>query len=329
MGAHKVLSRGRTLDTRPVVYFAPVIVLKRWLDVERYQVHRYRRVILWMDSIPRVRANILYSQCSTDASVRSLSTNLLDYYTEGGFEIGVNTEIYQELGERWYTANDDPVALLRAESRARNDWIAGEIQKAFPDGPPRVLDIGCGAGFLSNDLARRGLLVAGLDTSERSLAVAKQHDKTDSVSYELGDAYRLPCPAAAFEVVCALDFLEHVAEPARVIKEIARVLKPRGQFFFSTFNRNLLSYLVVIKGVEWFVKNTPRDLHVLKLFIKPSELRAMCAGNGLSITAISGFGPKINQRAFWRMLRTGIVADDFEFVFKKSTLMGYLGLAVK
>lgn len=248
---------------------------------------------------------------------------------EGRLETGINQQIYQELGERWYTAKDDPVALLRAEARARNKWIAEEIQKAFADGQVSVLDVGCGAGFLSNDLARRGLLVTGLDTSESSLAVAKQHDKTHSVSYELGDAYKLPCPAAAFEVICAMDFLEHVSEPPLVIREISRVLKPQGQFFFFTFNRNLLSYLVVIKGVEWFVRNTPRDLHVLKFFIKPSELRAMCDENGLSITSLSGFGPKINQRAFWRMLRTGIVEDDFEFEFKKSTLMGYIGLAVK
>ena len=60
----------------------------------------------------------------------------------------VNNDIYHQLGERWYTAQDDPVALLRAESRARNPWLIGEIRTAFPTGKVRVLDIGCGAGFL-------------------------------------------------------------------------------------------------------------------------------------------------------------------------------------
>jgi 2-polyprenyl-6-hydroxyphenyl methylase/3-demethylubiquinone-9 3-methyltransferase len=241
----------------------------------------------------------------------------------------VNNRIYHELGERWYTAKDDPVALLRAESRSRNKWAAEEIQKIFPFKRVSVLDVGCGAGFLSNELAQQGLVVTGLDASQSSLAVAKRHDRTRTVKYDLGDACALPYRDATFEVVCAMDFLEHVDRPARVIKEIARVLKPEGRFFFHTFNRNWLSYLIIIKGVEWFVKNTPRDLHVLKFFIKPKEMRAMCEENGLSLTSLRGFAPKVNQRAFWRMLRTGIVDDEFEFDFTKSTLLGYAGVAVK
>ena len=241
----------------------------------------------------------------------------------------VNNEIYDELGKRWYTAKDDPIALLRAESRTRNGWIVREIHKAFPDQRVAVLDVGCGAGFLSNELARQGFLVTGLDASENSLRIAKQYDTTHTVRYEPGDAYHLPFANESYEVACAMDFLEHVEEPAKVIKEIARVLKPRGLFFFHTFNRNLLSYLFVIKGVEWFVRNTPDDLHVLRCFIKPAELRAMCEDSGLRLTSLQGFTPKINQRAFWHLLRTGLVEDNFEFEFTPSTLTGYAGFAVR
>jgi 2-polyprenyl-6-hydroxyphenyl methylase / 3-demethylubiquinone-9 3-methyltransferase len=241
----------------------------------------------------------------------------------------VNNEIYHELGERWYKAKDDPVALLRAESRARNPWIVREINQHFSPSTAHVLDVGCGAGFLSNDLARQGFEVTGLDASENSLAVARHHDATGKVRYQLGDAYQLPYADESFEAVCAMDFLEHIEKPERVIAEIGRVLKPGGLFFFHTFNRNLMAWLIVIKGVEWVVKNTPRDLHILKLFIKPEELKTMCEHSGLRMESLQGLVPKIQQRALWRMILRGVVDDEFEFHFTKSTLTGYAGFAVK
>jgi 2-polyprenyl-6-hydroxyphenyl methylase / 3-demethylubiquinone-9 3-methyltransferase len=241
----------------------------------------------------------------------------------------VNNCIYHALGERWYTAKDDPIALLRAESRSRNPWIVHEVRQACAAGRLHVLDVGCGAGFLANELARQGFAVTGLDASASSLAVARQYDKTRTVTYARGDAYHLPYAAESFEVACAMDFLEHVEEPESIVKEISRVLKPHGLFFFHTFNRTWLAWLIIIKGVEWFVHNTPRDLHVLQRFIKPAELRAMCAASGLRVQALQGFAPKITQRAFWHLLRTGIVEDAFAFAFTKSTLTGYTGMAVK
>jgi 2-polyprenyl-6-hydroxyphenyl methylase/3-demethylubiquinone-9 3-methyltransferase len=241
----------------------------------------------------------------------------------------VNNEIYQELGERWYKAKDDPIALLRAESRARNPWIAREIQSRFPPSAVRILDVGCGAGFLANDLAQQGFRVTGLDASENSLAIARHHDATGTVQYRFGDACHLPFPDETFAAACAMDFLEHVEEPERIIAEIHRVLKPGGLFFFHTFNRNFIAWLFIIKGVEWFVKNVPRDLHILRLFMKPEELRAICERCNLRVESLQGFVPKIGQRAFWKMLWTGIVDDDFEFQFTHSTLTGYTGFAVK
>lgn len=241
----------------------------------------------------------------------------------------VNNELYHSYGERWYSADDDPVALLRAEGRARNPWIVSEIRKRFPGGRIRVVDIGCGAGFLSNDLARHGFDVTGIDTSRESLEVARRHDSTCRVEYRSGDARRIEFDAATFHVACALDFLEHVEDPAQVVREAARVLKPGGLFFFHTFNRNLLSWLVVIKGVEWFVRNTPRDMHRLRYFIKPVELTHMCRNSGLDVVFCRGFMPKLNSLAFWRMLLTGKVGEGFTFEFTRHTLMGYTGMAIR
>jgi 2-polyprenyl-6-hydroxyphenyl methylase/3-demethylubiquinone-9 3-methyltransferase len=98
-------------------------------------------------------------------------------------------------------------------------------------------------------------------------------------------------------------------------------------FFFHTFNRNLLAWLVVVKGVEWFVRNTPPDMHLLRLFIKPNELRAMCVASGLRVAELHGSVPVVRSKVFFRMLATGIVSPDFRFEPTSSTLLAYTGFA--
>jgi 2-polyprenyl-6-hydroxyphenyl methylase / 3-demethylubiquinone-9 3-methyltransferase len=239
----------------------------------------------------------------------------------------VNNAIYNRYGERWYTARNDPVALLRAEARARNGWISAELAGRFPDKKIRILDVGCGAGFLTNELARNGYTVTGLDFSVSSLEVARRHDPTKTVNYCAGDAYRLGFGNGSFDVVCAMDFLEHVEDPEQVVREIARVLRAGGHFFFYTFNRNFLTWLFVIKGLEWFIRNTPPDMHCLRYFIKPGELKRMCRKNGMEVLLCRGLAPKVCHLAFWKTVATGIVDDRFAFGFTRHTLMGYIGVA--
>jgi 2-polyprenyl-6-hydroxyphenyl methylase/3-demethylubiquinone-9 3-methyltransferase len=242
--------------------------------------------------------------------------------------VSVNNEVYNRLGDRWYSAEDDPIALLRAESRLRNPWIARELAQLVGEGPARVLDVGCGGGFLSNYLAALGHHVTGIDASPDALAIARRYDTTALVSYRVANALELPFAAASFDAVCAMDFLEHVEDPDRVIAEAARVLKPSGMFFFHTFNRTFLSWLVVIKGVEWFVRNTPRNLHILRLFLKPEEIDAACARHGLVTAPMRGIRPQLGA-AFFKMLLTRRVSKDFSFVFTSSTGLGFSGAATK
>ncbi|MES2273539.1 MAG: bifunctional 2-polyprenyl-6-hydroxyphenol methylase/3-demethylubiquinol 3-O-methyltransferase UbiG, partial [Chlamydiota bacterium] len=194
----------------------------------------------------------------------------------------INNAFYEELEEQWYGASDHPIALLRAENAVRTPWIIREIEQRLGK-KRRVLDIGCGAGLLTNALAKEGHQVCGIDLSKTSLEVAMRHDETKRVSYEVANAYALPYPDGHFDAVSAMDVLEHVEMPARLIQEASRVLKPGGLFFFHTFNRNPLSYLVIIKGVEWCVRNTPKNMHVYSLFIKPKELEMLCQRQSLSV----------------------------------------------
>ncbi len=240
----------------------------------------------------------------------------------------INNAFYETLGPLWYEGSNHPAALLRAENRLRTPWIRDEIKRRYAS-PVSILDIGCGAGILANALAQDGHRVFGIDLSEASLNLAKENDLTASVDYRLADACALPFEDGLFDAVSAMDVLEHVETPERLIREAARVLKPGGIFFFHTFNRNFLTYLIVIKGVEWFVRNTPKQMHVYPLFIKPSELTRYCRINNLSIEKLHGFRPKFLSFPFIKMLLTRTVSDSFSFRFSKSLATGYCGIALK
>lgn len=241
--------------------------------------------------------------------------------------MAVNNAIYDTLGDRWYTAKDDPIALLRAEGRLRNPWVESRIRERFP-GPADVLDLGCGGGFLSNALAMAGHRVTGVDFSEGALQVARRFDTTQSVDYRVADIRKLGFADARFDVVCAMDVLEHVSPWQTVILESARVLRPGGLLVFYTFNRTFLSWIFAVKGLEWFVRNTPKHLHTYSGFIRPKELRAEAKAQKLEVGSLIGLRPQLSK-PFWRLLLTGCVADDFGFSFTRNLQMGYLGTAIK
>jgi 2-polyprenyl-6-hydroxyphenyl methylase/3-demethylubiquinone-9 3-methyltransferase len=240
----------------------------------------------------------------------------------------INNQFYDELGDDWIERFDHPVALLRRENAIRTPWVIQEVGERIVR-KASVLDIGCGAGLLANPLAEAGHFVTGVDLSESSLKVAKKWDSTGQVQYFQANAYSLPFPNHSFDVVCAMDILEHVEEPYLLIAEASRVLKTGGFFFFHTFNRNPLSYLTVIKGIEWFVKNTPPNLHVYPLFITPDELEEHFEAYKLKAVYWVGLAPKIFSLPMLKMLFSGSVPSDFAFQFTRSLLTGYCGIAEK
>jgi 2-polyprenyl-6-hydroxyphenyl methylase / 3-demethylubiquinone-9 3-methyltransferase len=239
----------------------------------------------------------------------------------------VNNNFYEELEEKWYSDWSHPIALLRKENETRNPWILETVEKILGPGK-KILDIGCGGGFLTNALAQVGHDAVGVDLSNNSLKIAQAKDATKKAVYIQADALHLPFPEKSFDVVCAMDLLEHVEQPAEVIREASRVLKKGGLFFFHTFNRNPLSWLFVIKGVEWWMPNTPRHLHVYRLFIKPQELVDWCLQGQIQIKEIQGLTPKFSL-LFWKSFIKRAVDEKISFRFSRSLKMGYVGFGRK
>lgn len=130
------------------------------------------------------------------------------------------------------------------------------------------------------------------------------------------------------DIITCLDFLEHVERPAQVIQECSRVLKSNGLFFFHTFNRNILSWFLIIKAVEIFVKNTPKDMHVSELFITPQELKSYCLDAQLDVKEMTGLRPKFSTIPIKNYF-SGIVPESLEFKTSTSLLLSYLGMASK
>ncbi|MBY0413078.1 MAG: bifunctional 2-polyprenyl-6-hydroxyphenol methylase/3-demethylubiquinol 3-O-methyltransferase UbiG [Bdellovibrionales bacterium] len=242
----------------------------------------------------------------------------------------INNQFYDTYGDKWYTTHNDPVALLRAQAVVLVPWVIENVSEYLKGEPKslKFLDIGCGAGFLSNPLAAHGYQVSGIDTSMDSLDVAKKHDFTGSVNYQYADAYHLPFEDQSFDVLVVMDFLEHIERPQDVIKEFARVLRPKGLFLFHTFNRNFKAYLLVIKFVEWFINNTPKDMHVLDLFIKPEELKEYCESNSMKVIKIEGIMPILSSIPIKNYF-SGVVPENVIFKFSKEISVSYIGVAVK
>jgi 2-polyprenyl-6-hydroxyphenyl methylase/3-demethylubiquinone-9 3-methyltransferase len=155
----------------------------------------------------------------------------------------------------------------------------------------QVLDVGCGGGILSESMARCGAQVSGIDLAEKSLQVAQLH------ALESGLAVEYRCIAVealaeekpqSFDVVTCMEMLEHVPDPASVIRACAALVKPGGHLFFSTLNRNAKAYLMAVIGAEYVLNLLPKGTHDYSKFIKPSELAAWLRQSGLELQHQTG-----------------------------------------
>jgi 2-polyprenyl-6-hydroxyphenyl methylase/3-demethylubiquinone-9 3-methyltransferase len=200
----------------------------------------------------------------------------------------------------------DPAEIAKFEALAHRFWDPeGEFKPLHHLNPVRadyvamrssingaaVLDAGCGGGLLAEELARRGARVTGIDLSPAMIETAQLHaaESALSIDYRLQDAAELALRQPhSFDVVCCMEMLEHVAEPASFLDVLGRLVRPGGAIFVSTLNRNLKSFLLAIVGAEYVLRLLPRGTHEYERFIRPAELATWARRANLSLVHTAG-----------------------------------------
>ena len=198
---------------------------------------------------------------------------------------------FSELAHRWWDPGSE-FKPLHQINPLRLDWIERVLGAGGVRGR-QVLDVGCGGGILAEAMARRGAAgVLGIDLADKALKVAQLHALeagTENVDYREVPVEALAASQpASFDVVTCMEMLEHVPDPASVVRACAALVKPGGQVFFSTINRNPKSFLFAIVGAEHVLNLLPKGTHEYAKFIRPSELAQWCRDAGLSLEHTRG-----------------------------------------
>ena len=205
---------------------------------------------------------------------------------------------FSELAHRWW----DPESEFRPLHQI-NPLRLGWISSQAPLSGQQVLDVGCGGGILAEAMARQGAEVLGIDLASKSLKVAQLHALESglaNVAYREVAVETLAAERpASFDVVTCMEMLEHVPDPASVVKACSDLVKPGGWVFFSTLNRNPKSFLFAILGAEYVLNLLPRGTHEFAKFIKPSELAGFCRQAGLDLHGTRGMEYNPLTKRYW------------------------------
>ena len=205
---------------------------------------------------------------------------------------------FSELAHRWWDPESE-FRPLHQINPLRLDWI----DRQAPLAGQQVLDVGCGGGILADAMARKGAQVLGIDLATKALKVAQLHAleaQTPNIRYQEISAEQLALEQpGTFDVVTCMEMLEHVPDPASVVRACATLVKPGGWVFFSTLNRNPKSFLFAIVGAEYVLQMLPKGTHEYAKFIKPSELAAYARAAGLDLQGTRGMEYNPFTRRYW------------------------------
>lgn len=203
---------------------------------------------------------------------------------------------FNALANRWWDP-EGPQKPLHVLNPARLGYVRERVALRGA----RVLDVGCGAGLLSEALAREGADVTAIDLAPDLIKVAKLHrlESGVQVDYRLAAVETLAAESpGAFDAIVCMEMLEHVPDPAAIVAACATLLKPGGRLFLSTLNRTPAAFALAIVGAEYIARLLPKGTHHYRDFIRPSELAAWLRAAGLAPEDVSGliYDP-LRQRA--------------------------------
>lgn len=212
---------------------------------------------------------------------------------------------FSELAHRWWDKESE-FRPLHEINPIRLDWIEG----LTPLRGLRVVDVGCGGGILADAMARKGAGVLGIDLASKALKVAQLHAleaQTQGVEYREISAEALAAEhPGSFDMVTCMEMLEHVPDPASVVRACSTLVKPGGHVFFSTINRNAKAFLFAIVGAEYLLNMLPRGTHEYAKLIKPSELASYCRTAGLQLQESRGMQYNPLTRHYWLSADTSV-----------------------
>jgi 2-polyprenyl-6-hydroxyphenyl methylase/3-demethylubiquinone-9 3-methyltransferase len=204
---------------------------------------------------------------------------------------------FARLGAQWWDERG-PMAMLHKFNPVRLGYIRDQVTAHFGRDPRklgcltglRMLDIGCGGGILSEPLARLGALVVGADPAERNIEVARRHAAQAGVlvDYRATTAEALADAGERFDVVLAMEVVEHVADMPLFVRRCGEMVKPGGLMIAATLNRTLKSFALAIVGAEYVLRWLPRGTHQWDKFVTPGELEAAMIGAGLRVVEERG-----------------------------------------
>ena len=231
--------------------------------------------------------------------------------------IAAEIERFNRLSASWWDSRG-PMRPLHVVNALRLDYVVAQIaahlgrDAANALSGLRILDVGCGGGLLSEALARLGAQVVGVDASPGNVAAARLHAQSQNVTveYRLGEPAEVLSPEERFDVVLALEVVEHVSDVPEFLTTAAACLAPGGLLFVSTIDRTFKSFVVAIIGAEYLLRVLPRGTHQWSMFVRPQELSSALAPADLQMRDLRGmrYVPLVHKASWCKDTQVNYIA---------------------